>query len=233
MTDDRREKDLDLFNTWKETGDKKALGQLVTQLHPLIYSEVKRASGTLPSAALLGEAKKWTIRALQTYDPKYETAVGTHVTSYLRKIRRLNAKYQNIARLPENWHYEHRNFETAMANLRDQLNREPTDKELAKELGWKPAQVNKYKDLQYADLLESGSTRPSDFTEFNRQKILLDYIMSQLSPEEKTILENAKTMSSPDLAKKLGVDVNRLNYLKTKLRQKISQIQEEADVAGP
>lgn len=227
---DRKERDIELFNNWKQKGDKKSLGELVTQLQPLIYSEVKRASGTLPTPALSGEGKKWTIKALETYNPNYNTAISTHVMSYLRKVRRLNAKYQNMARLPENWHYEHRNFETALANLRDQLNREPTDKELASELGWKTSQVAKFKDLQYSDLYESGSLKPSDYTEFGQQRILINHILTQLTPEEKIIWDNVGKMPAPKLAEKLGVDVNRLNYLKSKMRAKITKIRDEADM---
>jgi len=48
--------------------------------------------------------------------------------------------------------------------------------------------------------------------------------MDQLSSEEKFILNHAKGMTSTELAGKLEVNINRLNYLKSKLVDKIKGI---------
>jgi DNA-directed RNA polymerase specialized sigma subunit len=221
---DRKQKDIDLYHTWKQTGDKQALGNLVNQLSPLIYSEVSRQSGSLPSTALSAEAKKWTIRALQTYNPEHGTQLSTHVVGYLRKIRRMNYKFQNAARLPENQQLQYHLWDKALQDLRDKLNREPTDEEMSSTLGWNKGQVVKYRNSLYEDLIESASAKPFETMQFNESKILLDHIMDQLTQEEKTIWEFSKQLSSEELAKKLGVNVNRLNYLKSKLKSKVGKI---------
>lgn len=228
MDGSTKSKDLELYNHWKETGDKKALGQLINQLSPLIYSEVRRQSGTLPVQALSAESKKWAIKAIQTYDPSKGTALSTHVTGYLRKVRRMNYKFQNMVRLPENLQLKYNQYSTALNNLTDRLNREPTDVELAQELGWSKAATVKYRNSLYKDLTESGAQKPTEAFQFNQNKILYDYIISQLTPEERIILDNVKTVSSTELAKMIGVNVNGLNYRKEKLRKKIQQIQAEA-----
>ena len=128
-----KKQDIELYNAWKGSGDKQALGQLMKQLRPVIYSEVRRTSGTLPEAALSAEAKKWTIRALNTYDPNKGVAISTHVMNYLPKVRRLNYKYQNSARLPENLQLQFTEFRNATSHLETTLNREPTDEEIAKD----------------------------------------------------------------------------------------------------
>lgn len=224
---DRRQKDIDLFNQWKLQGSKQALGQLIGQLSPLIYSEVQRQSGTLPPSALSGEAKKWTVKALQTYDPARGTAISTHVMGYLPKVRRMNYKYQNAARLPENMQLKYRVYDRALQGLADKLNRDPTEEELAKELGWTKGQTVKYKNSLYEDLVESATVRPIETSRFNEAKLLLDHIISELTPEEKVIWDNSRTMSSEDLAAKLGVNINRLNYLKSKLKDKVEKMKNE------
>lgn len=222
-----KRKDQELYETWKKTGDKRALGDLINQLSPLIYSEVQRQSGTLPNQALSAEAKKWAIRAINNYDPKHGASISTHVTGYLRKVRRMNYKFQNAARLPENMQLNYKLWDRALQNLADKLNREPTDDEMASELGWSKGQTVKYRNALYEDLIESSTARPFETVRFNENKILLDHIMTQLSPEEKTIWENSKQLSSEELAKKLGVNINRLNYLKAKLKNKVQTIKHE------
>lgn len=221
-------RDIELYNQWKETGDKKALGKLIDQLNPLIYSEVKRQSGTLPVQALSAEAKKWAIKAIQTYDPTQGAAISTHTKNYLQKVRRMNYRYQNMVRLPENLQLQYHNYNSAVTNLTDRLNREPTDAELSQELGWSKAAVVKYKGGLYADLVESASMKPTEATQFNQDKIVYDYILSQLTPEERIILDNAKVKSVPEVAEMLGVNVNRYQYLKKQLTKKIEKIRSEA-----
>ena len=219
-----RKKDQELFESWKKTGSKKDLGALMGSLSPIIYSEVKRVSGSLPPAALAAEAKNWTVKAIQSYDPTKGTTLSTHVMNYLPKVRRMNYKFQNAVRLPENMQLQFHDYNQGLTRLTDQLNREPTDDELAHHIGWSKAHTVKFKNSLYSDLIESSTERPNEFTTFNENAILMAHLMSQLSPEEKLILDHSKGMTSTDLAKKLDVNINRLNYLKSKLVEKIKSI---------
>lgn len=222
-----RSADMDAYNHWKETGDKKSLGLLIRQLHPVIYSQVERVSGTLPKSALSAEAKTWTVKAIQSYDPTRGASLATHVLNYLPKIRRLNYKYQNSARLPENLHLQHSSFTTGVSQLQEKLGRDPTDEELATQLGWSKPLVTRFKASLYDDLVESVSQRPTEVTQFNSNKFLMDHLMSQLTQDEKFILIDAPSMSSIQAANHLGVNISRYNYLKAKLRSKIMDIKNE------
>jgi DNA-directed RNA polymerase specialized sigma subunit len=219
-----RKRDQDMFESWKKTGSKRDLGNLVESLSPVIKSEVNRLSGSLPPAALSAEAKKWTIKAIQTYDPARGTTISTHVMNYLPKVRRMNYKFQNAVRLPENMQLKFHEYNHGLAQLTEQLNREPSDDELAKHLGWSKGHTIKFKNSLYSDLIESNTERPNEFTSFNENAILMAHLMDQLSSEEKYILNHAKGMTATQLADKLGVNINRLNYLKSKLVEKIKGI---------
>lgn len=220
-------KDMELYTAWKESGDKKALGELVRQLSPIIYSEVRRASGTLPEAALSAEAKKWAVKAIQNYDPSKGTTLSTHIMNYLPKIRRLNYKFQNSARLPENLHLQYTTFQNAVSHLTEKLNRDPTDEEVASHLSWTKAGVVKFKGSLYEDLVESGSQRPIETTQFSPNKMLMDHLMNQLDETEKYVLLNVKEKSATEICQHLGVNTSRLNYIKAKLKTKIAGIKEE------
>lgn len=224
---DYKQRDLDLFNKWKTTKDKRAMADLVKSLHPIVYSEVRRASGTLPESALSAEAKYWTVRAIQTYDPSKGTALSSHVTNYLPKVRRLNYKYQNVARLPENVHLEHSTLTKAISHLEEELNREPTDEEIAQHVGWSKAFVTRFRTSLYKDLVESANERPNETTQFNTDQLLLQHILDKLDDQEKMLLMNKGTMPASELAAKMGVNVSRLNYLTAKLRDKIAKLKTE------
>lgn len=219
--------DQELFEQYQKTKSPSDLHKLLNQLNPLIQTEVKRASGTLPTPALQAEAKKWAIHAITTYDPSKGTQLSTHVTNYLQKVRRINYRYQNAARLSENNQLIFHKYNNAVQGLQERLSREPTDEELANELNWTKKAVVKFKAGIFQDIVESSKDKASEYTRFDYQKPLMEHIISQLTPEEQIIMENVGSMSSPDLAKKLGVNINRLNYLKSKMVKKIKATQDE------
>lgn len=224
---DRKSKDQALYDQWFKTKSKRDLGNLISQLSPLIYSEVQRQSGTLPNSALSAEAKKWAVKAVMNYDPTKGAAISTHVMSYLPKVRRMNYKFQNAARLPENLQLKYKLYDRALQNLADKHSRDPTDEEMADELGWSKGHVVKFRNSLYEDLVESSSMKPVATSTFNEAKILLDHIKSQLTAEEKIIWDNSRDLSAGELANKLGVNINRLNYLKSKLKNKVMDLKKE------
>lgn len=224
---DVRKADQELFEAYQRSKNPADLQKLLAQLNPLIQTEVKRAAGTLPTQALAAEAKRWAIHAINTYDPSKGTQLSTHVTNYLQKVRRMNYRFQNAARLSENNQLVFHKYNTAVQGLQERLSREPSEDELARELGWSKKAVVKFKAGIFQDIVESSKEKASEFTRFDSGKPLFEHMMDQLSPEEKIIMEHTGTLSSPELAAKIGVNVNRLNYLKSKMVKKLKNIQDE------
>lgn len=225
---DYQSKDLEAYNQWKQTGSKEHMSALLGSLSPVIFKEVSRQQGTLPKAALEAEAKKWAVKAIQTYDPSKNTSLATHVTGYLRKIRRMNYQYQNAARLPENLQINYTPYMTAKAKLEDMLNREPTEEEIAKELGWSKKQVARLGSSLYQDLSESGSANPSEVSRYNNMGVVMKHIRENLTPEEEFILDNPN-MSMKDMCAHLNVNQARYSYLKKKLVDKVLKLKQEAE----
>lgn len=223
-TFDTKDKDQELYSVWAAEPSKQNLHALIKQLHPIIYSEVRRQSGTLPEAALSAEAKKWAVKAIKSYDPSKGAALATHATNYLAKVRRVNYQYQNAARLPENLHLKFSEFRNVISHLTDSLNREPTDEEIADEIGWKKAEVTKFKGNLYSDLTESASLHPTEITQYSDADLRMAHLMAQLTPDEKIIMEYSGKISAPELAAKLGVNLSRYNYLKSKLVAKVQSL---------
>ncbi len=224
MNKELGDKDLVLFNQWKESGekDKKAFTALVNNMKPLVMKEVNALSGSLPQSALKGEAISWTIKAIKDYDPSKGAKLSTHVYSWLRKTKRLNYTHQNMANMGEDKQLQYGKFNIARSNLEDELDRTPTSEELGKALGWSTKEVDKYQGLLFQDHIESGNKYDNQHSTFNEDPLKLNYIKSKLNPEELTILEDrANKISANDIAKKLNMNINQYNYSSSKLKEKI------------
>jgi DNA-directed RNA polymerase specialized sigma subunit len=224
---DYKSKDMELYNQWAKTKSRTDMTNLVNHLSPLIYREVSRAAGTLPITALNAEGKNWAIQAVETFKPEKGFALSTHVTNYLQRVRRLNAKYQLAARLPENMKYDWNKYNNSLQQLTEEHNREPTEEEMAAHLGWSKGLVAKFKKRTYSDLLEGSQEHATEVSQFSDDTLLMNALISRLSEEEKTILYNKGKMNATQLAAKLGVNSNRLNYLQNKLVDKITALKRE------
>jgi len=221
---DHKAKDTLLYNRWAETKSKKDMSRLLKQLSPIIYRQVSRVSGSLPTAALEGEALNWAIKGVETFDPSKGFALSTHITNYIQRVNRLNYKYQNAVRLPEDMQREYSQYNRALEQLRDELNSEPTSEDIAKRLSWSVKKVDRFKERLFAEHIESKEENPSQMSEYSDENIMLAHIMSHLTEDEKKILKYKGKISSTELADKLGVNTNRLNYLQSNLRKKIQQL---------
>jgi DNA-directed RNA polymerase specialized sigma subunit len=224
---DYKSKDTLLYNKWAETKSKKDLTNLINHLSPLLYKEVSRASGTLPVAALNAEAKNWAIKGIKTFDPSRGFAIGTHVTNYIQRVRRMNYKYQHVARLPEDMKTDYPEWNLINSQLTDELNREPTEEELAHRLGWSKGKVIRFKTRVYSDLIEGGDDTPVEVDQYSDQPMLMRQLLSRLTPEESFIINNKGKLSTTELANKLGVNTNRFNYLHKKLISKVKDLKTE------
>ncbi len=233
MTDEfNKSTDLEFFERWKKTKSKDDLGRLVGQFQPLMFKQVKRLSGSVPQSALSAEAKKQTIIALETYDPGKGASLSTHVYHRLNKLKRINSKYQNAVRLPENQHFSFAEFNNSVERLKESLNREPTDAELAADLGWAKKEVKRLRERLYSDLYESGTEVASTFTKFDNTKILKSLVEENLDTQEEKIWKNVqeakdKQKSVPEMAKEMNINVNRYQYIKGKMVNKIRRLQSE------
>lgn len=224
---DYKSKDIELYNNWSQTKSKKDMSRLLNHLTPILTKEVSSIAGSVPTAALMGEAKIWAVKAVKTFDPSKGFALSTHVTNYIRRTKRVNYKYQNAARLPEHMQLDFHHYNRAVQLLTDELNEEPTSQHIADRLGWTKSRVEKFKSRIYSDHIESANENPTQLTEFSDNNLLMQDLLSRLTDQEKFILMNKGKLSATELAKALDVDTNRLNYLQRKLRDKIAALKIE------
>lgn len=227
---DYKAKDMHLYNQWKNEPSKENLSKLVEHLHPIIFSQVHQQAGSLPQSALAATGRVWAVKAIKSYNPDKGAALSTYVASYIRKIKRENYKYRGPARLSENKQMDFELYRRTKDNLTDELARDPTPDELARQLGWTKGQVIKFSKLHITDINEGSLENATQYETFSDKNLLLQTLMERFTPEEKIIFEFKGNIPAPQLAAKLGVDTNRLNYLQRKMINKIADVSKEINL---
>ena len=229
MTLSRQQKDLELWEKWRKTNNPNDLKLLMDRLKPLIDRETSKWSSTVARPALEAEAKMIVLDALKTYNPNRGAAIGTHVTSRLRKLSRSVYPQQNVIRLPENKQLLFNTYTISYNNLSDDLGRAPTVSELADNLAWTPKKVQ---DMQQSygrrELVESeGAFLDAD----GADNMLVHFFYNDLAPQDKLLFEDItgyggkRVMNNAELMRKHRLTQGQLSHRKSKLTKKLQQIQ--------
>lgn len=229
MSETRQEQDFGLWKEWKKTRDPAILSKLLDRLQPLIARETGKWQSSVPQVALEAKARMLTVEALETYNPNMGAAIGTHITSRLRKLSRSVYPYQNVARLPENKQLFYNTFQIAQNKLLDTHGREPTAEELADELRWTPKKVSDFqRSFGRRELVESEGAFIEDS---HQDSNLVDFYYHGLSPDDKLLFEHVvgyggkKVLNNTELMKKFKMTQGQLSYKKRKFVDDIKRIQ--------
>ena len=226
----RQQKDLELWQQWRKTNRTDVLEALLNRLQPLIHREVSKWQYTVPAAALESKGRLLAVEALKTYDPTRGAAIGTHITSRLRKLSRHVYPYQNVARLPENKQLLYNTFTVAQTQLEDELGRDPSVEEMADHLKWTPKKVTDFqKSFGRRELVESEG---ADFEEnVAGSSMLTDFFYHGLPPEDKRLIEDItgyggkRPLSNTELRRKYRLTQGQLSYKKRKFIEEIKKLQ--------
>ena len=103
----------------------------------LVISIAKRSNrGTLPLADLIQEGNLGLIKAVQRYDPELGYRFSTYASWWIRHtISRALADKSRTVRLPVHLVESHKRLERVRSLFRSRGGRNPTEEELARELG--------------------------------------------------------------------------------------------------
>jgi DNA-directed RNA polymerase specialized sigma subunit len=232
MEPTRQEKDFELWQRWKKSNSSADLTALLVRLQPLIQREVGKWGSAVPTVALEAKGRELTVEALRTYNPSMGAAIGTHVTSRLRKLSRYVYPYQNIARLPENKTLMFNTFTVASSRLYDDLGREPTTEELADELKWTPKRVAEFnRSFGRKELVESEG---SSLETSEVMSPMVGFYYHGLAPDDKLLFEaitgypdpnGRNRLSNSRIMSKFKMTQGQLSYKKRKFIEQIKVIQ--------
>jgi DNA-directed RNA polymerase specialized sigma subunit len=224
-----KDQDMEAWRKYKQTKSTQDRNALLSRFSGAINSQVNKWAGPVPREVLTNQAKILAIKSFDTYQENMGTALATHVINNLAPISRTVYTYQNTARLPENLTLKMHSFQAANEHLASMLGRDATTDELRDELGWTGSEINRIKDYNRKDLVESvGNINDGFFsTEEDADEALLAALYYDMLPNEKRLFElttgynGVRKRSSPEIMKELNISQAQLSYQKTQMKNKI------------
>lgn len=222
-----RSDELALWKAWKDSNYSPAkLEPLLDKFTPLIQeraSVYKNTGLRIPPGAIDAELQKHFIRALKTYDPSKNVALGTHIYSQLRAASRFITTHQNMARIPENRIYDIGQYQRARAVLDIASDKPPTTAELAKYLKWKVKDVMKMSNTLRKDLVMSQHLVMPRVTLSNVNPAI-KFTERELSPFDRQVLNKLlQKQKLKDIAKSLNTNISAI----ARSKQRIANIMEK------
>lgn len=225
------EQHLELHRQWMQGGKKpEDLAPLIKAFNPVIDRKVQDYSTgakLVNQEALRANMLLHTVKAFESFDPNRGASLSTHVQNHLKKGLRKVVQSQNIGRIPEENAFQIGNVGRAMAELREELQRDPTHQELADHTGLPLAKVKRVLGQQIADV-SSGGFETDVVTQAHPRDFEIQMTLrSELTPQEQLVFDHVfhedpskRITSTSALAKKLGLQDPQVSRLKTSIAKK-------------
>ncbi len=139
--------EIDLSKRAK-AGDKRARQRLIEKNLRLVVSVAKKYRGMgLPFEDLIQEGNIGLMKAVEKFDPDRGWRFSTYATWWVRQaVQRAVADKGRTIRVPVHMGEKIRKMARAYNELSSELEREPTDAEVAEQLGWGVEDVRDVKD---------------------------------------------------------------------------------------
>jgi len=224
-------------------GDKKAREQMIKANLRLVVKIARDYEGLgVPLLDLVNEGNIGLMKGVQRFDPRKGAKLSTYASWWIKQaIKRALANQAKTIRLPVHVVDKLTHMRRKEVSLREALDREPTDEELAQELGLDPRRVKQYREASKAPVsldapvgddessrvsevvADPGASLPSDRLVQETDLALMREILAKLPERERTIvalrfgLDNDSEETLEEVGARFGLT-----------RERIRQIQEQA-----
>ncbi len=233
----------------KDEGDEEAKKKLIESNLRLVMSITRNyTKAGVPLLDLIQEGNLGLIRAVEKFDYKLGYKLSTYATWWIRQaVTRALADQGRTIRLPVHVADQVRRLMRARRQLAQKYNREPTEKELAKESGFPEKRVRELLDLvedpvsletpvgdgesMYADLIEDvHSERPDESTSKKLRRSELAEALLLLNPRMQRVLSlrfglNGETPQTlEEVGAGLGITRERVRQLESRALRELRAV---------
>lgn len=233
--DKRAAIDLQLWQTWKNSGyKKKHLKPLQDRMQGIVGMTVNKYRGVNISEPLLrAEANKHLVQALKEYNPNAGAAVGSYVMSRQVRVDRFVKENQNFGRVVEQRAQKWAYYTGARDMLEQELGRTPSATEIANKMNMKlkkpisPKEAERFMKEDRRDLIQSGLDQNAFVHTPTPDRIVLKMLPAELSPQENAVfdrtfgLNGSRKMNPGQIAKDLKIHNSKVSRIKKTILKKI------------
>jgi RNA polymerase primary sigma factor len=224
-------------------GDKKAREQMITANLRFVVKIARDYQGMgLPLLDLINEGNIGLMKGVQRFDPRKGAKLSSYAAWWIKQaIRRALSNTSKTIRLPVHVVDKMAHIRKAEARLHESLDREPTDEEVAADLGLNARRVRQYREASRAPVSLDSPISTDDSTAISEH--VAD--ASAVAPFEELVKNNDHALmqevlatldkrESRILAMRFGLDDGRAKTLEEVgarlgvTRERIRQIQEQA-----
>jgi len=240
-------------------GDKKAREQMIKANLRLVVKIARDYDGIgLPLLDLISEGNIGLMKAVERFDPKKGGKLSTYGSWWIKQsIKRALANQSKTIRLPVHLVDKISKMRRVAMKLQEELGREPTDEELADELGLTAARVRQMRlaairpasldapigddeSNNFSDLVEDeNAITPYQDLEDKTVTGMLQDMVKHLDEREATILryrfglDGGSEKTLEEVGEKFGVTRERVRQIQNlalkKLRRMIEKLEEAKD----
>ena len=224
------------YANWLRDKSPENMSRVVDAFAPTINSEITRYSGSPP--LLRSRAKALTIKAIKTFNPMSGAKLNSWVVTNLKPLARYSIQQRDV-KIPEVAARQAAQVNRVFNELRDDYGRDPTDEEIADEMGITPKRVRDVRSKAVASVASSSfdelegddmsGGQPGVVTP-SKVPFAVEAVYRDLDETDRIVFDSitgmhgAPRMSAKDVAARLGVSPAAVSQRAARIGQAIAGI---------